>query len=70
MGEEQQNLIGNNMNELDRIREQIKRMRRKGQEPDYVCMCYDLWDSLGRRDTFFNVPCYPDRNVLGRFEVR
>ena len=58
------------MNELDRIREQIKRMRRKGQEPDYVCMCYDLWDSLGKTSKFFGVACFPDSKILGRFEVR
>ena len=40
------------MNELDRIREQIKRMRTKGVEPNYVIMCYDLWDSLGRPHRF------------------
>ena len=58
------------MNELDRIREQIKRMRTKGVEPNYVIMCYDLWDSLGRPHRFSRVECYPDDGVLGRFEVR
>ena len=61
---------GQFMNELDRIREQIKRMRRKGQEPDYVCMCYELWDSLGKTSKFFGVACFPDSKILGRFEVR
>ena len=58
------------MNELDRIREQIKRMRTKGVEPDHVIMCYELWDSLGRPHRFSRVECYPDDGVLGRFEVR
>ena len=58
------------MNELDRIREQIKRMRTKGVEPNYVIMCYELWDSLGRPRRFSRVECYPDDGVLGRFEVR
>ena len=58
------------MNELDRIREQIKRMRRKGYEPDYVAMCYELWDTLNRPRTFMNVECYPSEKILGRFEVR
>ena len=58
------------MNELDRIREQIKRMRVKGVEPDHVIMCYELWDSLGRPHRFSRVECYPDDGVLGRFEVR
>ena len=58
------------MNELDRIREQIKRMRVKGVEPNYVIMCYDLWDSLGRPHRFSGVECYPDDGMLGRFEVR
>ena len=58
------------MNELDRIREQIKRMRVKGVEPNYVIMCYELWDSLGRPHRFSRVECYPDDGVLGRFEVR
>ena len=58
------------MNELDRIREQIKRMRVKGVEPDHVIMCYELWDSLGRPHRFSGVECYPDDGVLGRFEVR
>ena len=58
------------MNELDRIREQIKRMRCKGCEPDYVAMRYDLWDSLGKPRTFAGVECYPSEKILGRFEVR
>ena len=58
------------MNELDRIREQIKRMRVKGVEPDHVIMCYELWDSLGRPRRFSGVECYPDDGALGRFEVR
>ena len=58
------------MNELDRIREQIKRMRTKGVEPNHVIMCYELWDSLGRPHRFARVECYPDDGVLGRFEVR
>ncbi len=58
------------MNELDRIREQIKRMRVKGVEPGHVIMCYELWDSLGRPHRFSRVECYPDDGVLGRFEVR
>lgn len=58
------------MNETDRIREQIKRMRQKGIEPDYVAMRYDLWDRLGRPRNFSDVSCYPDNRILGRFEVR
>ena len=58
------------MNETDRIREQIKRMRTKGIEPDYVAMCYELWDSLNRPRNFAGVYCYPDSKILGRFEVR
>ena len=58
------------MNELDRIREQIKHMRTKGVEPNYVIMCYGLWDSLGRPRRFSRVECYPDDEVLGGFEVR
>ena len=58
------------MNDINRIREQIKRMRRKGIEPDYVLMCYELWDNLGRPRTFAGVSCCPDSRILGRFEVR
>ena len=58
------------MNELDRIREQVKRMRAKGCEPETIFMCYELWDSIGRKGTFFGVSCCPSDRVLGRFEVR
>ena len=58
------------MNELDKIREHIKRMRRKGFEPDYVAMSYDLWDGLGGPRSFFGVCCYPDSKIKTRFEVR
>ena len=58
------------MNELDRIREQIKRMRVKGFEPDSVAMCYGLWDDLGRPRMFMGIECYPSDRILGRFEVR
>ena len=57
-------------NELDRIREQIKRMRTKGFEPEIVYMCYELWDDIGRKDKFFGVVCCPSDRILGRFEVR
>ena len=70
MGEEQQNLIGTLMNELDRIREQIKRMRHKGIEPEVVYMCHELWDKLGRPRVFFGVECCENERILGRFEVR
>ena len=58
------------MNELDRIREQIKRMRRKGVEPEVVYMAYDFWDELGRPRRFFGVECCESDRILGRFEVR
>ena len=58
------------MNELDRIREQIKRMRRKGVEPEVVYMAHDLWDKLGRPHSFFGVYCCENDRILGRFEVR
>ena len=57
-------------NELDRIREQIKRMRTKGFEPETVYLCYELWDDIGRKDKFFGVCCCPSDKILGRFEVR
>ena len=58
------------MNDIDRIREQIKRMRCKGIEPDYVAMCYELWDSIGRPRRFAGIECYPSERILGKFEVR
>ena len=57
-------------NELDRIREQIKRMRTKGIEPDVIYMCYELWDSMGRKGKFAGVCVSPDSQIQGRFEVR
>ena len=58
------------MNELDRIREQIKRMRCKGCEPEVVYMIHDLWASLGNPRKFFDVECCENDRILGRFEVR
>ena len=58
------------MNELDRIREQIKRMRCKGCEPEVVYMIHDLWASLGNPRKFFGVECCENDRILGRFEVR
>ena len=58
------------MTELDRIREQIKRMRVKGIEPEYVALCYDLWDMLNRPERIAKIDCYPSDRILGRFEVR
>jgi len=58
------------MNELDRIREQIKRTRCKGIEPETVYMCYELWDSIGRKGKFAGVCVSPSDRILGRFEVR
>ena len=58
------------MNELDRIREQIKRMRVKGVEPEVVYMKHELWASLGGPRRFFGVECCENERILGRFEVR
>ena len=58
------------MTDTNRIREQIRRMRSKGVEPDYVALCYELWDRLGSPKSFCGVYCYPDSKILGRFEVR
>lgn len=58
------------MNELDRIREQIKRMRTKGIEPDCIYMCYELWDSMNRPRKFCGISVAPSERLIGRFEVR
>ena len=62
--------IGTYMTELDRIREQIKRMRVKGIEPEVVYLCYDLWHELGKPRRFAGVECCESDRILGRFEVR
>jgi len=58
------------MNELDRIREQIKHMKHKGQNPETLWVCYDLWDEMGRKENFAGICVSPSNNILGRFEVR
>ena len=58
------------MNELDRIREQIKRMRCKSIEPETVWVCYDLWDKLNRIGKIAGVCVCPKNDSIGRFEVR
>ena len=63
-------LFCNVMNDIDRIREHITRMRTKGIEPDVIYMCYELWDSIGRKGKFAGVCVSPDSQIQGRFEVR
>lgn len=58
------------MNELDRIREQIKHMRKHDYEPNAIYVCYDLWDKMGRKGKFAGVSIIPNDDILERFEVR
>ena len=58
------------MNDTDRIKEHIKRMRTKGVEPEIVYIKPEFWDSLGKPRAVAGVCfCESDR-ILGKFEVR
>lgn len=58
------------MKDTDRIREQIRRMRRKGVEPEVVYMEYALWKEIGCPRSFSGVYCVEADGLSGRFEVR
>lgn len=57
------------MNDVDRIREQIRRMRSKGVEPERVNVCYELYKRLSEKDTM-GVPIEYDNRLKTGFEVR
>jgi hypothetical protein len=58
------------MNEISKIREQIRRMRSKGVEPEYVAVSYEVWEDIGKVRSISGVYCYPDNGINVRFEVR
>ena len=58
------------MNNTDRIREQIKRMRTKGVEPEFVYIQPEFWESLGKPRSIAGVCFFESDRILGKFEVR
>ena len=57
------------MNDIDRIREQIKRMRCKDVEPECVYVCLELYHHISTKDTR-GVPIEYDDKLKTGFEVR
>lgn len=58
------------MNDKDRIREQIKRMRSKCVEPEYIYVCPELYKQLGKPRYLCGIPIDCDSRLTSGFEVR
>lgn len=52
------------------MREQIRRMRLKGVEPETVTVCYEIYKALGKPRTFSGVYVDCDSRMKDGFEVR
>lgn len=58
------------MNDRDRLFEQIKRMRRKGVEPEVIYMSYELYTQMGKPRRFNGIYVDCDNRLDKGFEVR
>lgn len=57
------------MNDINAIRDQVKHMRSKQYEPEYILVSAEIYNALGRRARFMGVMLECDNRMKG-FEVR
>lgn len=57
------------MKEADRIREQVRRMRSKQYEPEYILVGVETYKALGKPRYFMGISVECDNRIKG-FEVR